>query len=119
MELVHASVEMANLKSGRQDIQVEVDAKILSPKSVEQIRMLETWVDFLQLFEICATCFDHIHAPTQLLSDATLCPYTPYFVSLFKKINLNPNILGCVVFHWSVVSLSRNCPLRGRTLCLY
>jgi hypothetical protein len=35
MELAHVFVEMANLKSGRQDIQVEVDAEVLSPKSVD------------------------------------------------------------------------------------
>lgn len=116
MELAHAFVERVSLKSGRQKIQVEVDAEVLSPKSVERIRMQKRWVDFFQLFEICTKCFDHIHTP-----DIILCPYIPCFVSLLKKksICVYPSILGCAVFCWSVVNLSRSYTLRGSCLCLY
>lgn len=92
MELAHAFVQRASLKSGRQEIQVEVNAEVLSPKSVEQIRMQKRWVDFFQ-FEICTMCFDHIHTP-----DIILCPYIPCFVSLLKK-----NQSVCTLVFWDVL----------------
>lgn len=47
MELTHAFVGMTSLKSSRPEIQVGVDAVVPSPKSIEKIKMLEIWAEFI------------------------------------------------------------------------
>lgn len=66
------------------------------------------FLKILVIWELCKMCSDCNHAPSSISSLMYLSPFPLKSVSFssYKVQFVQPNILGCMAFHWSLAALS-------------